>query len=64
MTYPNVHIKNTDPDLYHIALMGIKAAQDYGYGKRKSYTFYFYNKYKTHVTKNLSGWSVWVSEIG
>jgi hypothetical protein len=63
MKHPNIHINNTSPDLYHVALMGIKAAQDYHYGTRKSYTFHFYNKYRVRVHKNNNGWTVEASEI-
>ncbi len=64
MTALNVHILNTPPELHPIALLGVKAALDYGYEGRKAYTFYFYNRYKVKVQKISTGFSVKVSEIG
>jgi hypothetical protein len=63
MTFPRVHILETDPEHYHVALIAIKAASDYGYEGRKAYTFYFYNRFKCLVTRTLHGWTVKVKEI-
>ena len=63
MSFPRLTIYDTPPELYHVALLGYQAVSTYGYEGRKGYTFYFYNKYKTVVRKNLTGWSVKVVEV-
>ena len=63
MSYPKIIIYDTPVELVHVALLGLQAAINYGYKGRKAYTFQFYGRFKVHVRKNLTGWSLKVTEI-
>lgn len=63
MNFPRVIINNTPPELFQIAMMAVQSFLTYEYEGRKSYTFYYYGKYKAKVVKNSSGYSVKVTKI-
>ncbi len=62
--FPSVHIRDTHPDLYHIAFLALGAVKNYGYEGRRGYTFYFYGKYKASVSVRDTGYTIRVYEIG